>query len=125
MIEKLEEYGRFLFVRTGIPGDAETEMTMQESLVYSAKSKLSYRTILHYQRITVFYHWDWYSELLIWKHFCCGSYILIAAWCDGADYTVPGRGYSFLTKEKSRQRCGGQEDPEAPGSASFTTRSGV
>ena len=88
MIEKLEEYGRFLF---GWAFRAmQSEMTMQESL--NAKSERAYLTgteiaLLEDSSLFIIGYSGAYGSI-----FCCGSYILIAAWCDGADYTVPGRG---------------------------------
>lgn len=90
MIEKLEEYGRFLF---GWAFRAmQSEMTMQESL--NAKSERAYLTgteiaLLEDSSLFII---GIGILVLMEAFFCCGSYILIAAWCDGADYTVPGRG---------------------------------
>ena len=112
MIEKLEEYGRFLF---GWAFRAmQSEMTMQESL--NAKSERSYLTGTEIALLED-------SSLFI---IGIGILVLIEAFFIVAVISLLLHSVMKLIGLKEiPAACSGQEDPEAPGSASYTIRSGI
>ena len=120
MIEKLEEYGRFLF---GWAFRAmQSEMTMQESL--NAKSERAYLTGTEIALLED-------SSLFI---IGIGILVLMEAFFVVVVISLLLHGVMELIirclvegyrGKEIPAACSGQEDPEAPGSASFTIRSGV
>lgn len=124
MIEKLEEYGRFLF---GWAFRAmQSEITMQESL--NAKSERAYLTgteiaLLEDSSLFII----GIGILVLMEAFFV--VVIISLLLHGVMKLIRlclAKGYSCLTRKKEiPAACSGQEDPKAPGSASFTIRSGI
>ena len=134
MIEKLEEYGRFLF---GWAFRAmQSEMTMQESL--NAKSERAYLTgteialledsSLFIIGIGILVLMEAFFVVVVISLLLHGVMeLIIRCLVDARCASVPLL-WMVLLSYKGKEipaACSGQEDPEAPGSASFTIRSGV